>query len=203
MTVRERITKYDLNRRIIEIRRQQRELEKRYNHNHDPKTGRFTGGNGLTGKTKSAKININAMYRKSDDTANNYSYISIERIHQLTVEVRKNGAEVIIDEPWFNERLENNNASAVTYGNIIVFGKNVTVSDVLEECYHFMQNKSHLNDDKPEPIRTYLNEIDAKEYLLTAASKYKIPRNETELTKKQLKSYYELLEQTERGDNNA
>lgn len=51
MTAKERIYKADLNRRIIEIRRQQRELEKRYNHYHNPLNGQFasgkSGGEGL------------------------------------------------------------------------------------------------------------------------------------------------------------
>lgn len=46
MTAKERIYKADLNRRIIEIRRQQRELEKRYNHYHNPLNGQFASGRG-------------------------------------------------------------------------------------------------------------------------------------------------------------
>ena len=46
-----------------------------------------------------------------------------------------------------------------------------------------------LNNDKPEPLRSILNEIDAKEYLIKNAKKFKIPRKEIELTKRQLKSY--------------
>ena len=46
---------------------------------------------------------------------------------------------------------------------------------------------------KVEKIRAVLNEIDAKKYLLSVADKYSIPRNETELTKKQLESYEKQL----------
>lgn len=133
------------------------------------------------------------MYRKKDTNNSEYHYISKDRINQLTVEARKNGATIIIDEPWFNERMEKENASAVTYGDIIVFGKYVTISDVLEETHHFMQNKAKMNDDKSHEIREILNEIDAKQYLLKNAKKFKIPRNETELTKKQLESYQQRL----------
>lgn len=174
----------------FDIMEKQRELEERYNHNHDSK-GRFTfaHGSGLTGNGESDKLNTTPMYRKSDEKDQNNKYISVQRINQLTVEARINGAQIIINEPWFNKRLKENNASAVTYGNIIVFGEKVTVSDVLEECHHFFQNKNNMNGNIPEPLRTYLNEIDAKEYLLRSAAKYKIPRNETELTQKQLISY--------------
>ena len=52
-----------------------------------------------------------------------------------------------------------------------------------------------MNNDKPEPLRSVLNEIDAKQYLLDNAEKYKIPRNEIELTKKQLMSYQKQLKE--------
>lgn len=56
-----------------------------------------------------------------------------------------------------------------------------------------MQNKAKMNDDKSHEMREILNEIDAKQYLLKNAKKFKIPRNETELTKKQLESYQQRL----------
>jgi len=59
----------------------------------------------------------------------------------------------------------------------------------LEEVHHFKQNLGKMNNDKGEPLRSILNEIDAKQFLLDNADKYKIPRKEVELTKNQLKSY--------------
>lgn len=50
----------------------------------------------------------------------------------------------------------------------------MSVSEVLEETYHFMQNKSGMNDDKVEPLRTILNEIDAKRYLIKNAKRFNI-----------------------------
>ena len=203
--------------RVIEL--EQEWLEIRYLHlygeefrgRHDvqwtkDEHGRFTGsvssGGGSAGGGKSVDnvvendiIKSRGMYRKKDSGDAEYHYISRNKIDQLTIEARKNGAEIIIDDPWFNARMEKENASAVTYGDIIVFGKNVTISDVLEETHHFMQNKAKLNDDKPHDIREILNEIDAKQYLLKNAKKYKIPRNETELTRKQLESYKQRLKE--------
>ena len=46
-----------------------------------------------------------------------------------------------------------------------------------------------MNDHLGVKERAILNEIDAKEYLLSSAKKYKIPLEEVELTKKQLESY--------------
>ena len=112
---------------------------------------------------------------------------------------RKNGANIIRNDPQFNERLRQNNASAVTYGDTIVFAKEATVSDILEETYHFMQNKNGTNNDKPDVLRVILNEIDAKQYLLDNAKKFYIPRKETELTLKQLRSYQKQLEKFNGG----
>lgn len=84
-------------------------------------------------------------------------------------------------------------AAASNIGDILLFRENVCVSEVLEETYHFEQNKVKLNNDKKEPLRTILNEIDAKQYLLENASKYQIPRKEVELTQKQLESYKNQL----------
>ena len=94
-----------------------------------------------------------------------------------------------------------NNASAVTYGDIIFFREDATVSDVLEEVWHFYQNKKGLNSQYAPRQRIILNEIDAKEYLLSVARKYNIPKEEIELTKKHLQSYTNEMETLkERGE---
>ena len=51
-----------------------------------------------------------------------------------------------------------------------------------------------MNNDKEEPLRSILNEIEAKQYLLKNAKKYHIPRKEMEQTQKQLESYQKQLE---------
>lgn len=153
--------------------------------------------NGLTSGGGSGTISTEPMYRKSGFTENEPHYISQRRLEQLTIPARKKGAVIYIDEPWFNERMADENASAVTYGSVIAFRKNITISDVLEELYHFEQNLKGLNDDKDSTLRTILNEIDAKEYLLRVAKKYKIPRQETELTSIQLQGYRKQLEEYE------
>ena len=56
-----------------------------------------------------------------------------------------------------------------------------------------------VNDDKGEPLRTILNEIDAKKYVLRNADKYKIPRNELDLVKQQLEGYERQLEEFKKG----
>ena len=61
-----------------------------------------------------------------------------------------------------------------------------------------MQNKKGMNDDKGEPLRTILNEIDAKKHLIENANNYQIPRNEVELLQHQLESYENQLDEIKR-----
>ena len=90
-------------------------------------------------------------------------------------------------------------ASAAALGDVLLFRKDVCLSEVLEETHHFNQNLIGLNNDKMEPLRTILNEIDAKEYIISVAKKYQIPRNELEHIKKQLESYRRQLRNYMKG----
>ena len=119
--------------------------------------------------------------------------ISKERFDQLTIEARKNGATIMRGGEEVESHLDNMGADASILGDVIFFREETCVSEVLEETYHFIQNVAGMNDDKSEPLRTYLNEIDAKQHLLENAAKYKIPRSETQLTKEQLEYYQEQL----------
>ena len=65
---------------------------------------------------------------------------------------------------------------------------------MLEEIHHFEQNLSGLNNEFEEPLRSILNEIDVKQFLIENAKKHRIPRIELEQTQAQLASYKELLE---------
>ena len=122
-------------------------------------------------------------------------FISDERFNQLTIEARKNGAIIIRGGEEVNKHLDKQGAAAAIIGDTILFRDNVCVSEVLEETYHFKQNLIELNVGKPK--RELLNEIDAKKWLLGVVDKYNIPRNETEITQKQLKTYERLLEESE------
>lgn len=118
-------------------------------------------------------------------------FISDERFNQLTIEARKNGAIIICGGEEVNKYLDKQGVAAAIIGDTILFRDNVCVSEVLEETYHFKQNLIELNVGKPK--RELLNEIDAKKWLLGVVDKYNIPRNETEITQKQLKTYERLL----------
>lgn len=153
------------------------------------------------GKTvaKEAGSGIIEMTRKADDPRANLKFISDTTFDNLTISAKKKGALIIRGTKEAEEHLKKVGAAASTMGDILIFRKDVCISEVLEETHHFEQNFAKMNDDKGEPLRTILNEIDAKQYLLDNAAKYKIPRNELELTQKQLESYQKQLETYKKG----
>ena len=141
------------------------------------------------------------LLRMKEDVRGDGKFISKRKFDDLTIEVRKHGAVIIRGTPEVEAHLDQLDASASAIGDVLLFRENVRISEVLEETYHFMQNMNGLNDDKGEPLRSILNEIDAKEFLLKNASKYHIPRKEVETTKRQLESYQrQLSDYYERGN---
>ena len=113
--------------------------------------------------------------------------------NKLIEPVLKNGGKVYRGTEEIEQHLKVNNASASTIGDVILFRKNVTVSDVLEETFHFEQNLKKRNADKPLKEQIILNEIEAKEYVLSCQKKYHISEIEAEQTKNQLESYKKEL----------
>ena len=85
--------------------------------------------------------------------------------------------------------LKMNDATAVTYDDVIFFRPDATITEVLEEVYHFYQNRAGLNLQYSDEQRRIMNEIDAQEYLISVADKYKIPQMEREETKGLLEMY--------------
>lgn len=136
---------------------------------------------------------IKERLRKLGKPRDKLRFISDEQFNSLTIEARKNGANIIRGSDEIEKQLDDVGASAAIVGDTLLFRKDVCISDVLEETHHYMQNIGNLNSDKPEPLRTILNEIEAKKYLIENSKKYKIPRNEIETTKHHLKSYEEEL----------
>ncbi len=137
------------------------------------------------------KTNKELFSKKRNAVDNSRVPISRKRFDELTIEVRKMGATVIqcdYGDEMFNH-LQSNNATASCIGNTLLFRPDVTISEVLEETFHFKQNLSKVNDDKPVKLRTILNEIEAKEYILNNSKKYNIPRTEIEETKFHLQKY--------------
>lgn len=134
------------------------------------------------------------VYRKADNEEEDFKPVSDKVFDNLTIAAKKMGAIIIRGTEEAEEHLKKMGAAAASLGDILIFRKKVCISDVLEETHHFQQNLSGMNNDKEEPLRSILNEIEAKQYLLKNAKKYHIPRKEMEQTQKQLESYQKQLE---------
>ena len=166
-----------------------------------PKFGRSEGSKAAwaTRKKEAQSVGMTrkAGYTHQKTTDEGKKIISQPLYNKLTNPIEKVGGLVLRGTPDVENHLQKQGATALQVGDVIMFRSDATVSDVLEETHHFWQNRRGMNDDKPIDIRTALNEIDAKEYLINVAEKYKIPVEETELTKQQLEYYRNLLEELE------
>jgi NAD+--asparagine ADP-ribosyltransferase len=142
------------------------------------------------------------MFKKPVDprVKKGFRFISDKQFDDMTAEVKKLGAVIERGTPDVVKHLESLGATASNLGKYLLFMEDVCVSEVLEETRHFMQNINRMNDDKPEPLRTYLNEIDAKRYILAYKGSYKVPRNELEEIQKELERYERLLAEYEEGE---
>ncbi len=140
------------------------------------------------------------MKRKRDRTRENIRPISDKMFSDLTVEARKNGAVILRGTEDIEKHLDSVGAAASSIGDVLFFRKEVTVSEVLEETYHYNQYLKNMFGEYSGDMHTVLREIDAKEYLLRNAKKYKIPRNETEETKKQLAAYQAWMKRLKEGE---
>lgn len=84
-------------------------------------------------------------------------------------------------------------ASYIAGGNIAFIRNEATVSDVLEEMYHAMQDRKGMFNEYPIDEIYIRREIDAQKYLLNVSEKYKIPQEEIEVTKRNFEKYEKEL----------
>ncbi len=116
---------------------------------------------------------------------------------KLVNSVIKKGGKVITataDNDWIRY-LSERGATAVTIGDTIVLRPDATTTEVLEEVYHFYQNRSGLNAKYSAVQRMVMNEIAAQKHLMSIAERYKIPQSEREETKALLESYIKQKEE--------
>ena len=158
------------------------------------KKGLENSGNGATIKTEMFKKPIDPRVKKG------FKFISNQQFDAMTAEVKKLGAVIARGTPDVVRHLESSGATASNLGDFLMFMDDVCVSEVLEETRHFTQNINGMNNDKQEPLRTYLNEIDAKQYILAYKGKYKVPRNEQIEIQKELERYERLLKEYMDGE---
>lgn len=160
------------------------------------KTKSYTGMNKSIEKSQ-AKFNSLELYRKGNTHRKKKDGIEIideATYNKLIRNVKRNGGTVIRGSAEVNEHLAKNGSTASCIGKVILFSENATISDVLEETYHFTQNVKKMNSNKPLKERLLLNEIDAQNYLLSVADKYNIPESELAVTRKNLEDYKKILE---------
>lgn len=137
-------------------------------------------------------------YRKGNTHRKNVDGIEIideVTYNKLIRNAKRNGGVIIRGTSEVEEHLAKNGSTASCIGDVLLFSKNATISDVLEETYHFNQNLKKMNHNKPAKERLLLNEIDAQNYLLSVSDKYHIPESELEVTKKNLADYEKALEE--------
>lgn len=130
-------------------------------------------------------------------TADGREIINKATYSKLVDPVIKKGGKVItasVDNDWIRY-LGERGATAVTIGDTIVLRPDATTTEVLEEVYHFYQNRSGLNAQYSAVQRMVMNEIAAQKYLMSIAEKYKIPQSEREETKALLESYIKQKEE--------
>lgn len=135
-----------------------------------------------------------------------YKPVTEERYEQLIIPLKVMGVTILRGTEEVEKHLDFVDAQASNVGeDIVLFRRKISVSAILEETHHVIQNKCGLNDDKDFELRTILNEIDAKEFLLRVAGQYGIPRQEIEETKVQLKKYQTALKEyyKERGEEDV
>ena len=121
--------------------------------------------------------------------------------HKLTNPVKRRGGNIItatVENGWMRY-LDERGATAVTFGDSIIFRPDATTTEVLEEVYHFEQNRAGLNSQYPAIQRMILNEIDAQIYLLSVADRYKIPLSEVEEIRGILESYEMQMEELKKA----
>ncbi len=164
-------------------------------------TQRVQAQNDLNHDAESGTMNTEEMFHKKEAGQPRFKPISDERFNQLTIEAKKAGAFIIRGTAEVEAHLESCDATASIFGSTLMFSKNVCVSEVLEETRHFVQNKQHMNDDKESKLRTILNEIEAKAFIIENGKKYRVPRDELEHIQRQLTSYQRELEKYEEEHN--
>ena len=92
-------------------------------------------------------------------------------------------------------------ASYIVGGNAAYIRDDATISDVLEEMFHAMQDRKGHFVFVPTPEVILRREIEAQEYLLSVSEKYKIPTEQREITRENLRWYQRELEKlAERGE---
>ena len=159
---------------------------------------------GINVKTSEPENDIEAYRKKTEKLT--FKPVTEEQYNNLIIPLKKMGVTIMRGGEKVESHLDLRNAQASNLGtDIVLFREKISMSAILEETYHIIQNRNGLNDDKDTTLRSILNEIDAKKHLLEIASNYGIPREEIAETELQLKQYEKELQAyyAERGEDNV
>lgn len=120
--------------------------------------------------------------------------------NKLTKDFLKHGGLIIRGEEAV-KHLEKQGAYASYFmgGNFAFIRDDATVSDVLEEMYHALQDRKNMFAEYSQEEMLIRREIDAQKYLISVAERYKIPIGETNVTKQNLANYEERLKERLNG----
>ena len=120
--------------------------------------------------------------------------------NKLTKDFLKHGGLIIRGEEAV-KHLEKQGAYASYFmgGNFAFIRDDATVSDVLEEMYHALQDRKNMFAEYSQEEMLIRREIDAQKYLISVAERYKIPIEETNVTKQNLANYEERLKERLNG----
>ena len=123
------------------------------------------------------------------------------KIPKLTKKAIRAGANIRLADEAQLAHMKKAGAREVTVSGTILFREDATVSDVLEEVFHFWQNHKGKYSEYGSIEREILCEIEAKEDLLSVTEKYSIPELEQRETRTWLKIYQKRMrDRKRRGD---
>ena len=154
----------------------------------------------LKNNGESGIINTEEMLRRKDSAhrrigSNGQQIIDVPTYNKLTKEFRANGGIIIRgEEAEEHLKKQSAHASYLMSFNTAVIIDEATISDVLEEMYHAKQDRLNMFGSVIDREVHLKREIDAQKYMLGLVDKYKIPDEEVEMTKRNLKYYEEELE---------
>ena len=117
--------------------------------------------------------------------------------------VERHGGIVMRGGDEVTRHLDRQGAGGSCNNDVILLRDDATTSEVLEETYHFEQNRSGEYEKYPDDEVNLRIEIDAQKWLLSVSKRYNIPRDEIEQTKKNLAVYERKLDEVLRSRDDS
>lgn len=115
--------------------------------------------------------------------------------NKLIGPVLQSGGIVERGTEFAENHLRSQGAFVSHIGGMLFFRKDATISDVIEEFFHYHQERGSGYAQYTGTEQILRMEIDAKLHLISIAERYKIPSEETELTRRELQDYERRLEE--------